>query len=230
MNRLSMLILLLHGCMVMMAQSMVQVRGIVYDVDSGGVLDSVTVLVKGSSRIMQNKPDGSFSIFIRPSDTLVFGLYGYRVKYISFKDSARDRDYFINVNLSHFQEVVKEITIYEARAQREIRHDISSLYMSRVYSLERVDAVQSPVTAIYEAYSRKAQSKRMLRDYEFEIAKNHLVQELLTIYNKQGIIAIPEKSYREFVEYLNLDWYYLTTASDYDLAVFIRQKAMEWNR
>jgi hypothetical protein len=160
-------------------QGMIQVKGVVFDADSGNVLDSVTVLVKGTWRIMQNKPDGSFSIFIKPSDTLVFGLYGYRVKYLSFRDSAKDKDYTIRVGLSHFMEVLKEVTIREVRTQKEIRDDLFYLNIGRLRSLETVDALHSPVTAMYNRYNKRAQSKQILTAYEFELSKNRLVKELL---------------------------------------------------
>ena len=73
---------------IILAQGMIQIKGIVYDADSNQILDSVTVIVKHTSRISQNKIDGSFSVFVNPSDTLIFGLYGYRVKYLCFKDSS----------------------------------------------------------------------------------------------------------------------------------------------
>jgi hypothetical protein len=211
------------------SQGMIQVKGVVYDADSGGVLDSVTVLVKGTTRIMQNKPDGSFSIFIKQTDTLVFGLYGYRVKYLCFKDSAKDKDYSIKVKLSHFMEELREVTIREVRTQREVRKDLYYLNIGRELSDQRANAIQSPITALYEAYNKKARSKQILTAYEFELAKNKLIKELLTIYNKQGIIEIPESKYKDFLDYLNLDWDFLANASDYDLAEYVKRKAIEWS-
>ncbi len=177
---------------------------------------------------MQNKPDGSFAIFIKPSDTLVFGLYGYRVKYLCFKDSARDKDYFIKVKMSRFFEELREVTIREVRTQPEIRNDMYYLNISRMISEERVNAIQSPITALYERYNKHAQSKQLLTAYEFELARNKLVKELLTIYNRQGIIDIPESKYRDFIAYLNLDWDFLSYATDYELAEYIKRKAIEY--
>lgn len=211
-------------------QTMVQVKGTVYDGETGEKLDSVTVLVKGTSRIMQNHSDGSFSIFIHTNDTLVFGLYGYKVKYMCFKDSVKTDVYTIAVKMGRFYEQVKEVTIYESRSQREIRRDMMLLTASRAYAKEGMDAFQSPITALYGRYSDKANSKALLQAYKFEQQKNKLIKELLDIYNKQKIIDIPSTSYREFIEYLNMDWGYLVTVSDYDLAVYIKQKAIEWTK
>lgn len=230
MNRIFIFIVLLTISCVSWSQSMVQVKGKVFDGETGEVLDSVTVLVKGTSRIMQNKPDGSFSIFIHTNDTLVFGLYGYKVKYMCFRDSAKTDVYSISVKMGRFYEQVKEVTIYESRSQREIRRDLMLLTASRAYAMEGVDAFQSPITALYGRYSDKAKSKALLQAYEFELQKNKLIKELLDIYNKQKIIDIPSTSYRDFIEYLHMDWGYLVTVSDYDLAVYIKQKAIEWSK
>lgn len=212
----------------LLAQTMVQVKGVVYDADSNRVLDSVTIIVKHTSRIMQNKADGTFSIFVKPTDTLIFGLYGFRVKYLCFKDSSANKDYNVKVRMTHLRDESREVTISAARTQREIRRDIYSLVMERAYAMERPSSIQSPISAIYEQYSKKSQSKQLLQDYEFELAKNKLVKQLLDIYNKQGIIDIPQSDYKAFVDHLNLDWEFLVVASDYDLAVYIKQKAFTW--
>ena len=213
------------------AQTMVQVKGVVYDADSNAILDSVTIIVKHTSRIIQNKPDGSFSIFVKPSDTLIFGLYGFRVKYLCFKDSARDRDYYnIKVRLSHLSDESKEVTIYEVRSQREVRRDIQNLVIEHAFALERPNAVQSPISAIYEQYSKKSRSKQLLVEYEFELEKNKLVKQLLDIYNRQGIINISPSDYKAFIIDLNLDWDFLFVVSDYDLAVYIKQMAIAWKK
>ncbi len=229
MQKLVLFLLGFFSLPILHAQSMVQVKGVVYDGDSNQVLDSVTIIVKHTSRIMQNKPDGSFSIFVKPTDTLIFGLYGFRVKYLCFKDSTADKDFMnIKVRLSHLRDESREITIYELRSQREIRRDMQNLVIEHAWSLERANAIQSPITAIYEQYSKKARSKQLLVEYEFELKKNSLVRQLLDIYNKQGIINIPESEYKEFISSLNLDWNYLYVVSDYDLAVFIKQRSLAW--
>jgi hypothetical protein len=208
---------------------MIQIRGQVFDADSNAVLDSVTIIVKHSPRIMQNKQDGSFSIFIKPTDTLIFGLYGFRIKYLCFKDSASDKDFYnIKVRMSHLHDESKEVTISEIRSQQDIRRDIQYLIIEHAYSLERVNAFESPITAAYDKYNKKAQAKQLLEDYEFELAKNKLIKQLLDIYNKQGIINIAQADYKDFINNLNLQWDYLFDVSDYDLAVYIKEKAKRW--
>jgi hypothetical protein len=210
------------------AQSMVQVKGVVFDADSNALLDSVTIIVKNTSRIMQNKTDGSFSVFVKPSDTLIFGIYGYKVKYLCFKDSSASKDYSnVKVQMLHLSEEMNEVTIKESRTQREIRRDMRDLGMEHAAALQKA-MVTSPVSAIYDRYSKKALTHQLLIEYEYELAKCNLIYELLDIYNRQGIINIPPDQYKAFVTSLNLGWDYLGSAGDYDLAVFIKQKAIEW--
>lgn len=211
------------------AQGMVQIKGIVYDADSNSVLDSVTVIVKHTSRIMQNRADGSFSVFILPTDTLIFGLYGYKVKYLCFKDSGLTNDlYNVRVKMYHLSEEINEITIREVRTQREIRRDLNDLVINHLFDLERSSAFQSPISYLYEKNSKKAHTRQLLADYNYELARNQLITQLLDIYNKQGIIDLPTVQYKAFVESLNMSWDNILYASDYELAVFIKQKALAW--
>ncbi len=215
---------------IILAQGMIQIKGIVYDADSNQILDSVTVIVKHTSRISQNKIDGSFSVFVNPSDTLIFGLYGYRVKYLCFKDSSANKDYNnIHVGMVHLKEDVREVVVTQIRNQKDVRRDMQSLAYEYAYAQQRTNAVQSPLTAAYNAYSHKSQTKQLLQDYEFQLAKNKLIKQLLDIYNKQGIIDLPTDQYKLFIENIDLDWSFLIATSDYDLAVFVKQRALLWN-
>lgn len=211
------------------SQGMVQVKGVVYDADSNTTLDSVTIIVKHSSRIIQNKADGSFSIFVKPTDTLIFGLYGFKVKIMCFKDSGANKDFVnVKVRMLHLSEEIREVSIVQIRTQRDIRQDMYNLMVEHTFSLESPDAMQSPISYLYSLNSKKSQTHQMLVEYEFQLAKNRLIMQLLDIYNKQGIIDMPQDHYKEFIEGLNLSWEYLISVSDYDLADYIKKEAQLW--
>ncbi len=212
------------------SQGMVQVKGVVYDADSNTTLDSVTIIVKHTSRIIQNKQDGSFSVFVKPTDTLIFGLYGYKVKIMCFKDSGANKDFVnIKVRMLHLSEEIREVSIVQVRTQRDIRQDMYNLMVEHTFSLDGPDAMQSPISYFYSLNSKKTQTHQMLVEYEFQLAKNRLIMQLLDIYNKQGIIDMPQDQYKEFIEGLNLSWEYLISVSDYDLADYIKREAQHWN-
>ncbi len=211
------------------SQGMVQIKGVVYDADSNTVLDSVTIIVKHSSRIIQNKADGSFSIFVKPTDTLIFGLYGFKVKIMCFKDSGANKDFVnIKVRMLHLSEEIREVSIVQVRTQRDIRQDMYNLMVEHTFSLDGPDALQSPISYLYSLSSKKSQTHQMLVEYEFQLAKNRLIMQLLDIYNKQGIIDMPQDHYKEFIDGLNLSWEYLISVSDYDLADYIKKEAQFW--
>ncbi len=229
MRKLLLFFILFYAALNAFSQGMVQIKGVIYDADSNAVLEHVTIIVKHTSRIMQNNTDGSFSVFVKPSDTLIFGIYGYRVKYLCLKDSAPNTDYLkVKIQMYHFSEEISEVTIKEARTQREVRRDVKNLVAEYVFSLDRTNLIQSPITFFYEKNSKKALSKRLLVEYEFELEKNKLIGQLLDIYNAQEIIQVPPSEYKEFTKSLNLSWEYLMGLSDYDLAFYIKQKALEW--
>lgn len=212
------------------SQGMVQVKGVVYDADSNTTLDSVTIIVKHTSRIIQNKADGSFSIFVKPTDTLIFGLYGFKVKIMCFKDSGANKDFVnVKVRMLHLSEEIREVSIVQVRTQRDIRQDMYNLMVEHTFSLDGPDAMQSPISYLYSLNSKKSQTHQMLVEYEFQLAKNRLIMQLLDIYNKQGIIDMPQDQYKEFIEGLNLSWEYLISVSDYDLADYIKREAQHWN-
>ena len=136
--------------------------------------------------------------------------------------------YTVKVKMYHLSEEISEITITELITQREVRRDLNDVVIEHLFSLERSNAFQSPLSYLYEKNSKKAQTKQLLADYNYQLARNKLIIQLLEIYNKQGIIDLHPIQYQAFVESLNLNWDYLIYASDYDLAVLIKQKALTW--
>ncbi len=42
------------------------------------------------------------------------------------------------------------------------------------------------------------------------------------------MIDLPQEQYKAFVNNLDLDWEFMISASDYELALFIKKKALEW--
>ena len=84
--------------------------------------------------------------------------------------------------------------------------------------------LQSPITALYQAFSKKEQNKRWIAEQQYKDDQRRIVQELLRLYVAFDIIELSESEFDEFITFLNLDEQFIKTASEMDLILFIKDK------
>jgi hypothetical protein len=93
-----------------------------------------------------------------------------------------------------------------------------------------IDVLQSPITAIYQAFSKKEQNKKWIAEQEFKDDQRKVVKELLRLYISFDIISLTEDEFDDFISFLNLDTDFLKTASEMDLIIFIKDKYDHFRR
>ena len=84
--------------------------------------------------------------------------------------------------------------------------------------------LESPITALYQAFSKKERIKRWIADQEFKDDKRKVVKELLRLYVSYDIINLDENQFDRFIEFLNLNDDFLKTSTEMELILFIKDK------
>ena len=87
-----------------------------------------------------------------------------------------------------------------------------------------VEVLQSPITALYQAFSRKERNKRWIAEQEYKDNKARVVRELLSLYVAYDIIDLDQDEFDLFIQFLNINEDFLKTASEMDLVLFIKDK------
>ena len=82
----------------------------------------------------------------------------------------------------------------------------------------------SPITALYQAFSRKERNKRWIAEQEYKDNKARVVRELLSLYVAYDIIDLDQDEFDLFIQFLNINEDFLKTASEMDLVLFIKDK------
>ena len=202
------------------------VFGKVYDSEFPKIqLQQVMVVNQQSQMGIFGSIDNSFQIQIDKSDTLIISALGYARKKVCLKDSLGLNELHINIGLSRLSYDLSEITVRRQRELRQISEDIKKLgYNKRDHKLTDVDAWESPITALYQAFSKKEQSKRALAQMINNDNRRAVLRDLLYLYNLTELIRMQESEYNDFIEYLNLNDQQMQSMSDYDLALFIRDR------
>jgi hypothetical protein len=200
--------------------------GKVFDIEYPTIpLQQLMVVNQQSQMGIFGNNDNSFQIQINKNDTLIISALGYARKKVCLKDSATLTEFHINIGLSRLSYDLSEITVRRQRELRQISEDIKKLgYNKRDHKLTDVDAWESPITALYQSFSKREQSKRALAQMINNDNRRAVLKDLLYLYNLTELIKLHDSEYNDFIDYLNLKDQQMQAMSDYDLALFIRDR------
>ena len=92
-----------------------------------------------------------------------------------------------------------------------------------------INILESPITALYQAFSKKEQNKRWIQEQKYKDDQRQIVKELLRLYVAFDIINMTEDDFDDFIQFLNMDDDFLKTASEMELILFIKDKYEHYN-
>jgi hypothetical protein len=87
-----------------------------------------------------------------------------------------------------------------------------------------INILESPITALYQAFSKKEQNKRWIQEQKYKDDQRRIVMELLRLYVAFDIINMSEDDFDDFIQFLNMDDDFLKTSSEMELILFIKDK------
>ncbi|MDQ3111417.1 MAG: hypothetical protein M3R17_16140 [Bacteroidota bacterium] len=209
--------------------SMITVRGNVFDKNDSLAAPSAIILNKRTSTGQTSSPGTYFSITGLKTDTFLITSGGYEVRRICFRDSVLKETYTIRVGLQMKTGSLNAVVIYPVKDLSEIQKERAAIGKAQTRQTVGVtDAVSSPITYLYERFSREGKSREAVAILENNDNKREILKELFRTYARAGVIVMEEEEFDAFINYLNIPEDFLRTASDYDLAVFIRHKYLAY--
>ena len=208
------------------SQNPVTVTGKVFDAENAAASFPVLMIVNLSTqRGIFGNADGTFSTTLQKKDTLLISATGYTQKRICFKDSADKSTYSITLALNKLHQDLKMVEIFPERDLEKIENDIQKLgYDESDYRLTGIDAWASPLTALYQQFSKKEKDKRKAAELRNESHRKDLIKELFRMYRKNNLIDLSDEEADNFIQYLNINDDMMKRWTQYELAVYIKTK------
>lgn len=208
--------------------STIYVSGRVVDVIGRGIPDLI-VINRTTGRGVFGEGDGSYLIQLDHDDILQFGGLGYQSKTISFKDSTLKKQYTFNTILRRLQVNLPEAQVIAPRELREIISDIEELgYDEKDYKVSGVNAFESPITFLYETFSKREQSKRKSIELLNRDQRRELLKELFVKYVEYDIIQLDDDEFDAFIEYMDPGDEVLKYLSQYEFIMFTKDRFESW--
>lgn len=193
--------------------------------DASMPITGLMVVNKASGSGIFGTTENTFKLAIQRKDTLLITAAGYAVKKICFADSVLKKTFDITVMLEKPLVTLKPVTIISPREIEQIQNDIEKLgYKREDYMVTGVDAFQSPITFLYQSFSKRERSKRDIAQKRNEDTKRKLLKELFQKYIDNKIMDLGEEEFDSFIDFVNVSDEFLKTSSQYDFIIYVKRK------
>lgn len=169
------------------------------------------------------QPNGTFSTYASPNDSITISVKNYSLIQLTVEPDSNCQSihtFYIEGNTQY----VAEVIVKPLKTLEQIREERESLALRETRQVTGIEVLQSPITALYQAFSKKEQSKRKVAEMEYADDQREVVKELLRLYVAYDVVNLTEDDFDEFVFFLNVNPDFLRTASEYELIEFIKGK------
>ncbi len=219
------LILLLSLAQGLVAQQFVTIHGRVTSSLNDRAFYDLMVVNKRSRNGSFGNADGTFTVQAYRTDTLLIGSSGHHTAMVTMADSVAKDHYSIMVRLYPVVRQLSELQVINERTLAEIQKEISKLgYREQDYRISNVDALQSPITFLYQEFSKRERSKRMAAQLRNEDRKRELLRELLKLYVEYDIINLSDDAFDDFIDFCAVPEEVMKGLTQYDFLMYVKKK------
>lgn len=168
-------------------------------------------------------PNGGYSLYVSNGDSITFSIRGYEnVNYNVVADSncqAKNTWY-----IQMLPQELDEVVIRPLKTLSQIQEEREALALRETRMVSGIEVLRSPITALYQAFSKKEQSKRTAAKLHYADEQKAVLQDLFRLYVVYDIIELSEYEFDAFIAFLNVNEDFLKTASELELVTFIKDK------
>lgn len=184
---------------------------------------------KGSGQFCES--DGTFLIKACQDDVIQFAATGFISQRISFADSTYKPHYSIQVEMIQLRISVPEVEVIAPRDLEKINDDIQKLgFEDRDYRTSGVDALQSPITFLYEAFSKRERSKRLAIELRNNDKRRELLKELFAKYVEYDIIDLEDDEFDAFIDFMDPGDQRLKSFTQYEFILYVKHRYDAYKR
>ena len=188
-------------------------------------MDDLMIINLNTGQGVFGKADGTFLVHAGRTDTILVASTGYEYKRITVYDSLPKSSYHLEVPLTRLNVNLREVVIFSARDLEKIYSDIEKLgYNKREMQIGGADALNSPITFLYQEFSKYEQLRRHNAERINNDKRRNLLKELLASYVASDIFYLDAGEFDDFVDYCNVPEHFMKSATQYDFCVYIKYK------
>lgn len=190
---------------------------------------NLMVVNKTTGRGVFGQPNGHFSVYASTGDLIALSTKGYPVYQFVVKPDENCQSKVL-AYIERLPQETPEVIVRPLKTLEQIKEERENLALRETRTVTGVSALQSPITFLYQAFSKKEQNKRWIAEQEYKDDQRRIVQELLRLYVAFDIIELSDTEFDAFITFLNIDEQFIKTASEMELILFIKDKYDHYRR
>lgn len=201
----------------------VYIYGKITDSSAVNAFYNMMVVNTTTGRAVFGSANGSFSTYCHEGDSITISIKG--IKPLGFKVKA-DENCQMRFDTTVYlrQETIRAVVIKPLKTLKQIKEEREALAKRETKTVKGVNVIESPITALYQALSKKEKAKRWLAEQRYQDSQRAVLKDLIKLYTTYDIMNLPEDEFDQFIDFLNIDVDFLKTASEMELVTFIKDK------
>ena len=231
-------------------QERVIFRGKVVDFITYQPLENTCIHNLSSGLMVFSNSSGDFSMLVSPHDTLAISRVGYEMEMFAMTDSLKNLKERTTIKLLMKSIMLRNVTVYAMKPYPLFIKDLTKTSpMEKIdipgveipkeeranYDRDRGNLLRgtpfaSPISYLYDRFSRKAKMDRM---YAHLVANQDEVLRLAQKYNPEIVHRITKlegDKLEDFMLYCAFTYYTLVTSSDLEIEQMIAAKFIQYKR
>ncbi|MFN8275985.1 MAG: hypothetical protein U0T84_00745 [Chitinophagales bacterium] len=201
------------------------IRGHIADAWDQRPVSGVSVINPREGQSYVSDFSGNFNISCQKRDTLFLFLSGYQTIRFSMADSAMKPEYKL---LLSFERLVygstRPIIVKPKKDLDDIEAERKKLGQIPKELQTPEISYTSPISALYELLSNRAQERKKLRQQMEDDNRRRIFKELFDYYKEAHLFDLPNEYYDEFIDYLGLPSEFLRYNSDYEITKVVMDR------
>lgn len=198
-------------------------KGKVYDTLRQQSFYNMMIVNRTTGKGVFGQPNGSFSVYVGDGDSITISVKGYDLIHTKVK-ADEDCRFIKNFYIIGKPFELEEFVVRPIKSLEQIREEREALVMVETRTVTGIESIQSPITALYQAFSKTERNKRKIEEWKFQDSKREILKELLRTYIAYDVVNLTEEEFDDFIYFLNMDPDFLRTASEWELIEFIKGK------
>jgi hypothetical protein len=190
---------------------------------------NLMVVNSTTGRAVFGQPDGSFNVYTSNNDSITLSIKGYSMYGFRIKSDSNCQMKIVGI-LDHKAVQFDEVVVRPLKTLQQIKEERAALSLRETRQVTGIEVLQSPITALYQAFSKREKNKQWISQMEYKDDQRKVLKELLRVYVAYEIVKLDEEEFDSFVEFLNIDEDFLKTASEMELITFIKDKFEHFSR
>lgn len=189
---------------------------------------NLMIVNRTTGRGVFGQPNGTFSVYVEDGDSVSISVKDYPIQHFLVKADSNCQ-FRKRIYIEMKAQEVQEVIVKPLKTLEQIKEEREALAMRETRMVTGIDMMQSPITALYQAFSKVERNKRWIAEQQYKDNQRQIVKELLRLYVAYDVIELTEKEFDSFIEFLNINEDFLKTATEIELITFIKDKYEHFN-